>query len=101
MVRHYKKRANRGMRGDGKLQDALCLAKDGMSLIRVSKELGVLARTVRRYRDDQKLTSSLQSSRIYSMATITYRPRCGIWTKLGLLHVHQPGKVVASKGSAR
>ena len=43
----YKKKAN-GNYGDGKFR----LVKDGMSLIRVSQELGIPARTVRRHRDD-------------------------------------------------
>ena len=51
MVRHYKKKANRGVCGDGKLQDVLRLGRDGMPLIRVSKELIIPSRTIRRHRD--------------------------------------------------
>ena len=51
MVRHYKKKVNRGVCGDGKLQDALRLVRDGMPLIRVSKELVILSRAIRRHRD--------------------------------------------------
>ena len=46
-----KKQTNKGAYGDGNLQDALRLVRDGMPLIRVSKELGVPARTIRRHRD--------------------------------------------------
>ena len=45
------KQTNRGVYGDGNLQDALRLVRDGMPLIRVSKELGLPARTIRRHRD--------------------------------------------------
>ena len=51
MTRRYKN-ANNGMYGDSMLQDALRLVKGGMPLVRVGKELGVPARTVRRQRDD-------------------------------------------------
>ena len=46
-----QKKNNRGVYGDGNLQDALRLVRDGMPLIRVSKELRVPARTIRRQRD--------------------------------------------------
>ena len=39
------------MCGDGKLQDALRLVRDVMPLIRVSKELVIPSRTIRRHRD--------------------------------------------------
>ena len=46
-----QEKTNRGVYGDGNLQDALRLVRDAMPLIRVSKELGVPARTIRRHRD--------------------------------------------------
>ena len=39
------------MCGDSKLQDALRLVRDAMPLIRVSKELVIPSRTIRRHRD--------------------------------------------------
>ena len=50
MVRHYKKKTNRGVYGDGKLRDALRLVRHGMPLISVSKELVIPSRTIRRHR---------------------------------------------------
>ena len=45
-----------GVYGDSKLRDALRLGRDGILLIRVSKELGVQARTIRRHRGDPVAT---------------------------------------------
>ena len=56
------------MYGDGKLQDVLRLVRDGMLLIRVSKELRVPARTIRRHRD--ALVATLGKVRLGSSSAL-------------------------------
>lgn len=53
MVRTYKKKSARGQYGDGKLTDALEAVKNGVPLIRVAKDYGIPARTLRRHRDSK------------------------------------------------
>ena len=51
MVRNYIKKSDRGQYGNKKLADALKAILDGVPLIKVSKECGIPARTLRRHRD--------------------------------------------------
>jgi len=51
MARKYVKKTDRGQYGNLKLVDALKAISDGIPLIRVSKEYGIPARTLRRHRD--------------------------------------------------
>ena len=51
MARKYVKKTDRGQYGSQKLADALKGISDGIPLIRVSKEFGIPARTLRRHRD--------------------------------------------------
>ena len=51
IVRHYKRKTQRGEYGSGRLADALQAVSEGTALIRVSKEDGIPARILRRHRD--------------------------------------------------
>src|SRR5688572_18057122 len=51
MVRNYKRKTTRGDYGNEKLTAALDAVRNGVPLIRVSKESGIPARTLRRHRD--------------------------------------------------
>lgn len=53
MVRVYKRKSQRGEYGEERLATALKAINQGMPLIRVSKEMGIPARTLRRHRDQR------------------------------------------------
>ena len=53
MVRVYKRKSQRGDYGEERLATALEAIKQGMPLIRASKEMGIPARTLRRHRDQR------------------------------------------------
>ena len=53
MVRVYKRKSQRGDYGEERLAMALEAINQGMPLIRVSKEMGIPARTLRRHRDQR------------------------------------------------
>ena len=54
MVRHYKRKVEtRAAYGDEALREALTRVRQGEPLLRVSKDLGIPARTIRRHRDEK------------------------------------------------
>ena len=68
MVRNYKKKTGRASYGSDHLLRALTAIQGGTPLLRVSKEFGIPARTLRRHRDKGVLTPGKISLGRYSQA---------------------------------